>query len=90
MKSGYDRIGHDVSVEHAKRSCLDKVGYASRNAARDRAAFLATKYPDTPRQRPYRCTICHGFHLTTKTPDGLKNRDKGKSPGQAGSRRKVA
>lgn len=88
MKSGFDRIGHTVTVEQAKRSCLDKVGYPSRNAARDRARFLSKKYPDSQLQRPYRCTLCGGFHLTTKTPNGLKRR--GDSPRQAGPEKKVA
>lgn len=88
MKAGFERIGREVSVEHAKRSCLDKVRYDSRNAARDRAAFLAKKYPGTKAQRPYRCTLCGDFHLTTKTPNGLKGR--GKPPSKAGNQRKAA
>lgn len=77
MKSGFDRIGHSVSVEHAKRSCLDKVRYDSRNQARDRSVFLAKKYPGGKPQRPYRCTLCGDWHLTTKVPDGLR---RGKDP----------
>lgn len=70
MKSGFDRIGHTVTVEHAKRSCLDKARYDSRNAARDRAAYFARRFPDQAPQRPYRCTLCGDFHLTTKKQDG--------------------
>ena len=88
MKSGFDRIGHTVTVEHAKRSCLDKVRYDSRNAARDRARFLAKKYPDSGKLRPYRCTICGDFHLTTKIPDGLKRR--GESPSETRQGRSAA
>ncbi|HEX7891456.1 MAG TPA: hypothetical protein VF522_19045 [Ramlibacter sp.] len=85
MKSGYDRIGTTVTVEHAKRSCLDKVRYDSRNAARDRAVLLAKKYPNTGKQCPYRCTLCGDFHLTTKIPNGLKQ---GK-PNRAVGRQKI-
>lgn len=65
MKSGFDRIGRTVTVEFAKRSCLDKVSYPSRNVARDRATRMGAKYPGSLPQKPYRCTICGHFHLTT-------------------------
>lgn len=88
MKSGFERIGRGVTVEQAKRSCLDKKRYDSRNAARDRAAFIAKKYPDSAPQRPYRCTLCGDFHLTTSVPNGLKRR--GESPAKVGRSQKRA
>lgn len=84
MKSGFDRIGHTVTVEQAKRSCLDKVSYDSRNAARDRAAYLGKRFPGQLPQKPYRCSICHGFHLTTIRPR------KGKGTREAGPEKKRA
>jgi hypothetical protein len=81
MKSGFDRIGHDVTIEHAKRSCLDKRKYDGRNEARNEAVKLAKRH-GTPKMRPYRCTLCGGFHLTSKIPDGLR---RGKPP--TGNRR---
>ena len=69
-KAHMDRIGHDVTPERAHRSCLDKVRYDSRNEARDRATKLRKKYPDSPRQRVYRCTLCCGFHLTSVRESG--------------------
>ncbi len=76
MKSGFDRIGDTVSVESAKRSCLDKIAYPSKNKARDRATKLAQQHPDSRPQRPYRCTLCHKFHLTSK--DGGRPSDEPK------------
>lgn len=75
MRSGIERIGRTVTVEFAQRSCLDKVRYPSRNAARDRAARLRTKYPNSQPLRPYRCTLCGDFHLTSKIPNGLRRND---------------
>jgi hypothetical protein len=77
MRSGFDRIGRTVTVEHAVRSCLDKVRYGSRNDARDRATKIAHKFPDSKPQRPYRCTLCGDWHLTTKNPASLQMRPKG-------------
>lgn len=65
MKSHLDRIGFDVSVEQAHRSCLDKVRYDSRNKARDRSRHLRKKYPEALETRPYRCTLCDGWHLAS-------------------------
>lgn len=70
MKSHFDRIGHDVSVQQARRSCLDKCRYESRNAARDRSRFLLKKYPASLPTRPYRCTLCSGWHLASVKPEG--------------------
>lgn len=67
MRSGYERIGRTVSIERAKRSCLDKRPYASRNEARDAAARNAKRYGNELRW--YRCTICGKFHLTTMRKD---------------------
>lgn len=74
MKSGVERIGRTVTVEFANRSCLDKRPYPSRNDARDAAARnLKTFGTDT---KPYRCTLCGRFHLTTK---------RGKPPSRSGA-----
>lgn len=75
MKSGFERIGHTVTVETAQKGCFGKVRYASRNAARDKATKFRKKFPGTPPQRPYRCTLCGDFHLTTQVPSGLRGRD---------------
>lgn len=82
-----ENIGRTVTVEHAKRSCLDKKHYASRNDARDSAAKMARKFRDSTRLRPYRCTLCGGFHLTSKVPDGLRRskRDSKAGPGSQGA-----
>jgi hypothetical protein len=82
MKSGYDRIGSTVSVEHAKRSCLDKRPFQNKNDARDAAVKNEKRYG--MKFRWYRCTLCHGFHLTTTTPSGLQGREQGKSNGARG------
>lgn len=87
MKSGFDRIGRTVTVEAAKRQCLDKRRYDSRNAARDRAAHIAKKFKDSKPQRPYRCTLCGDWHLTSAIPNGLRQ---GKPPVEAGQTRKRA
>jgi hypothetical protein len=54
VKSGFDRIGHTVTVEAAHRQCLDKKPYASKNKARDAAGRNKRIRPDSPVQRPYR------------------------------------
>jgi hypothetical protein len=87
VKSGFDRIGRTVTVEAAKRQCLDKRRYDSRNAARDRAAGIAKKFPGGKPQRPYRCTLCGDWHLTTTIPNGLRQ---GKAPAEAGRQLKRA
>lgn len=66
MKSHFDRIGRTITVQKAKRQCLDKKPFPSRNAARDKAARRALAYPDEPHQHPYRCTVCGGWHLTSR------------------------
>lgn len=81
MKSGYDRIGNTVTVEHAKRSCLDKRPFNSKNDARDAAARNGKKFGLDFRW--YRCTLCHRFHLTTKTPDGLRRGKDHRATGKA-------
>lgn len=65
MRAGYERIGRSVTVGQAKRKCLDKIRYSSRNKARDTAARKANTHPDWQALSPYRCTICGGWHLTT-------------------------
>ena len=72
VRSGIERIGRTVTVEAAQKGCFGKVRYDSRNAARDRATKYRKKYPDEPKQRPYRCTLCGAFHLTTQVPYGLR------------------
>lgn len=79
MKSGYERIGRSITVEFAQRSCLDKKKYPSRNRARDSAARGKRLRPDSLPQRPYRCTICGNFHLTSQVPARAA---KGQSPSQ--------
>lgn len=69
MRAHFDRIGHTVSEEVARKSCLDKVRYPSRNRARDRAVLIVKQNPERPALRPYRCTICGDFHLTSNVPN---------------------
>lgn len=76
MKSGVNRIGHDIAVTAAKRGCFDKVRYPNKNVARDCARKLQQKYEKERPQRPYRCSLCDGWHLTSQEPDGLKYRPK--------------
>lgn len=87
MKSGFERIGRTVSVETAQKMCFGKVRYDSRNKARDRATKIRKKYPDSPSQRPYRCTLCGDFHLTSQIPAGLR---RGKASREAGASKKLA
>jgi hypothetical protein len=68
VKSGMERIGRGVSLAQAQRSCLDKKRYASRNHARDAAARQLKKYPATGARWWYRCTLCDGWHLTSRAP----------------------
>lgn len=70
MKAGFDRIGREVSLEKAKRSCLDKRRYDSRTDARDKAARQFKSNPEHGIQRPYRCTLCGGYHLTKSQTHG--------------------
>lgn len=67
-RAHFARIGHDVSVEAAKRACLDKVRYASRTVARDKAVLIGKRNPTWPVLRPYACTLCGKFHLTSSVP----------------------
>jgi hypothetical protein len=89
MKSGFERIGRTVTVETAQRGCFGKVRYDSRNAARDKNTKYRKKFPGTPPQRPYRCGLCGGFHLTTQVPNGLRDRN-GKAPRVSGPGKKRA
>lgn len=66
MKHGMERIGRTVTVAQARRSCLEKRKFASKNEARDRAARYLTLEPEWKPMRPYRCALCHGWHLTTQ------------------------
>lgn len=68
MRHHFDRIGHTVSIEAAKRGCLDKRRYPSRTVARDKAVLIGKRNPEWPVLRPYRCTICDAYHLTSSTP----------------------
>lgn len=83
MKSGFDRIGHTVTVETAKKGCFDKRTYDNRNIARDASRKIARNRPEWPPLRPYRCTLCGNFHLTSQVPNGLKDRE-GKPPTKGG------
>jgi hypothetical protein len=76
MKRGMDQIGRTVTLEKAKRGCLEKYRYESKNAARDAAVRVERKRPEWGPMRPYRCGLCDGYHLTTKQPYGLTMRPK--------------
>lgn len=69
MKSGMERIGRSVSVQSAQRSCLDKKRYPSRNHARDAASRNQKLFGETAARFWYACTLCGGFHLTSKDPE---------------------
>lgn len=81
MKSGFERIGRTVTLEAAHRSCLDKKKYTNKNKARDSAARNRRLRPESLPQRPYRCTLCGNWHLTSQVPYGLR---KGKAPRDSG------
>lgn len=66
MRSGYDRIGRGVSEQQARRQCLDKRRFESRNAARDTAARNLERFGKLAATFVYKCTLCHGWHLTRK------------------------
>lgn len=72
MKSGMERIGRTVSIEFAKRSCLDKKSYRSRNDARDAAAKNGKRFGGNAAKYWYRCTLCSGWHLTSSAPRSLQ------------------
>lgn len=56
MKQGIERIGRTVPLGRAKRSCLDKRSYSSRNKARDKAAkFKAQGWAEQARRTAARC-----------------------------------
>jgi hypothetical protein len=74
MRSGYERIGRTVKLAVAQRSCLDKRRYSSRNDARDAAAKHQVRLVGSADQRPYRCTLCGGFHLATIKPKNTNRR----------------
>ncbi len=82
MRSGVDRVGREVSEQQARRGCWEKRRYDTRTAARDSAARIA-KRPNAPILFMYRCTICHGFHLSSTRPvdyaKPLSGRDKPKN-----------
>jgi hypothetical protein len=65
-REGIERIGRTISVYAAKRSCLDKRRYPSRNHARDAAARNLKR--GWGACKPYQCSICGGWHLTTIRP----------------------
>lgn len=67
MKTGLDLIGRTVTIEAAQRSCLDKKRYRTKTEARDKAAHI--RHSMGTEQKPYRCAICSGFHLTTIKPE---------------------
>lgn len=86
MKAGFDKIGRTVTIETAQRSCLDKKRYPNRNKARDSAARTRRLRPESSPQRPYRCTLCGDFHLTSQVPRGLR----GKGNAERGRQQVVA
>jgi hypothetical protein len=72
MKSGMERIGRTVTLEVAKRSCLDKKSFPSRNDARDAAAKNGKRFGPAAAKYWYRCTLCSGWHLTSSPPRSLQ------------------
>lgn len=64
MKSGFERVGHDIAAYNAQRMCFDKKCYPSRNKARD-AAARRSKLTDGQVYSSYHCRICHDYHLTS-------------------------
>lgn len=76
MRAGFERIGRGVTVKQAKRQCLDKKRYASRNEARDWAARAANRRPNWQTLHPYSCSLCGGYHLSTTRAMEYKQRTK--------------
>jgi len=68
MREGFDRLGRDISARAAQRMCLQKRQYATKTEARDAAARFQ-KREKTFIARPYKCSLCSLFHLTTQTPE---------------------
>lgn len=61
---GFERIGRQISVDKAKRMCLDKKPFESRNEARDFSIRGHNRHGHTA-QKPYKCHVCGKFHLAT-------------------------
>jgi hypothetical protein len=80
MKSGIERIGRTVTLQAAQRSCLDKKRYASRNHARDAAAKNQKLFGPTAARFWYACTLCAGWHLTSKGPNEKQPRQRVVAP----------
>lgn len=64
MKTGMDLLGREIPMTKAKRMCLDKRQFETRNEARDFAIRGFRQLAHT-RQKPYRCRLCGKFHLST-------------------------
>lgn len=73
MRKGFERLGREIQVGRAKRMCLEKKPFDSRNEARD-FGIRGEKYRGHTTQEPYHCRLCGKFHLATVRP----NRAKGK------------
>ena len=70
-RTGFDTLGRDYSLPSVERMCFSKRTFATKNQARD----AGLKYE----QNPYRCPVCHSFHLTSlSNADGNKARRKAK------------
>lgn len=68
MRQGFEKLGREIPIQRAERMCLQKRQYATRNEARDAAAKYQ-KREKTFIARPYKCSLCSLFHLTTQTPE---------------------
>lgn len=64
MRTGLDRLGREIPVGRAKRMCLDKKPFDSRNEARDFGIRGVKRHGHTV-QEPYHCQLCGKFHLAT-------------------------
>lgn len=60
----FERLGREIQYDRAKRMCLDKREFPTRNEARDFAARGERKMHHT-KQKPYRCLLCGKYHLAT-------------------------
>lgn len=64
MKTGFERLGFDITLKRADRMCLKKKPFDTRTQARDFSLRGAKRY-EMQIQKPYKCSLCGKFHLAT-------------------------
>lgn len=81
MKKPHEFNLQALTPEDTERACTSKRWYASKNAARDDAKRIAKAKGDAEPMNPYRCPVCHRWHLSSVpkefAPD-IRNRQRRK------------